>query len=150
MDTHTPPTTDWQTLYTGERRRSRLLGATTVAVSLLAVAAGAWGLSNADAASSGPGQMGPGMSQMGPGQGRPGQQFGQPNTTGQSQSQLDQDLATMLFSSDGSVNQELLDEFLDRLPGGLDQFLQIAVQNGELTEDQAQALRTAAGTSDAE
>jgi len=138
MDTHTPPTTDWHTLYTGERRRSRLLGATTVAVSLLAVAAG------------GPGQMGPGMSQMGPGQGRPGQQFGQPNTTGQSQSQLDQDLATMLFSSDGSVNQELLDEFVDRLPGGLDQFLQIAVQNGELTEDQAQALRTAAGTSDAE
>ena len=37
MDTHTPPTTDWHTLYTGERRRSRLLGATTVAVSLLAV-----------------------------------------------------------------------------------------------------------------
>ena len=94
--------------------------------------------------------MGPGMSQMGPGQGRPGQQFGQPNTTGQSQSQLDQDLAIMLFSSDGSVNQELLDEFVDRLPAGLDQFLQIAVQNGELTEDQAQALRTAAGASDAE
>ena len=149
MDTHTSPSTDWQTLYTGERRRSRLLGATTVAVSLVAVAAGAWGLSNADAASSGPGQMGPGMSQMGPGQGGQ-QQFGPPNTTGQSQGPLDQDLSTMLFSTDGSVNQELLEEFVDRLPGGLDQFLQIAVQNGELTEDQAQALRTAAGASDAE
>ena len=34
-------------------------------------------------------------------------------------------------------------------PGSLDQFLQIAVQNGELTEDQAQACARPLGTSDA-
>ena len=139
MDTDTSPSTDWHDLYTGERRRSRLLGAATVAASLLAVAAGAWGLSNADAATSGPAMMGgPGMSQIGPGQAGP------PTTTGQPQGQLDQDLATMLFTGDGEVNEELLQQFLSRLPGGLDQFLQIAVQNGDLTEEQADALRAAA------
>ena len=130
------PDTHWQNLYTGERRRSRLLGATTVAACLLAVAAGAWGLSNADAA----GTVGPGTGRMGPGQG----QFGPPNTTGQSQGRLDQDLSAMLFTSDGSVNDDLLQQFLSRLPGGLDQFLAIAVQNGDLTEEQAAALRAAA------
>lgn len=143
MDTPTAPAMDWQNLYAGERRRSRILGATTVAVSLLAVAVGAWGLSNADAAGSNvPGQMGPGMSQTGPGQ------FGPQQLNTQSQGQVDQDLAGMLFTSDGSVNEELLAQFVDRLPGGLDQFLQIAVQNGELTAAQAEDLRAAAADSE--
>jgi hypothetical protein len=139
MDINSSQSTDWHDLYTGERRRTHLLGAATVAASLLAVAAGAWGLSNADAAASGSAMRGgPGMSQVGPGQAGP------PTTPGQSQGPLGQDLATMLFTSDGEVNEELLEEFLSRLPGGLDQFLQIAVQNGELTDQQADALRAAA------
>ncbi len=39
----------WHGLYTSERRKAHILGATTVAASLLAVAAGAWGLSNTGA-----------------------------------------------------------------------------------------------------
>ncbi len=137
MDTPTAPATDWQKPEVGNRR-SHILGAATVAVSLLAVAAGAWGLSNADAAGAGGrGQAGPpGMSQFGP---------GQPPTTGQS---LDRDLAAMLFTTDGRVNEELLKEFLSRLPGGLEQFLQIAVRNDELTQAQAEALRSAATNSE--
>lgn len=146
MDTSTP---DWHSLYTSERIRSRILGATTVAVSMLAVAAGAWGLSNADAAgTNGPGGLrGPGQGQFAPGQGTaPG--LAPPGTTGQSQGQLGQDPVAMLFSSDGTVNEELLEQFLGRLPGGIDEFLQIAVQNGQLTDEQAQALRSAAGAAD--
>lgn len=140
-----PASNDWHKLYESERKKSRILGATTVAASLLAVGIGAWGLSNADsAAMSSPaggqraGQFAPpGMpSQDGSGT-MPGQMGGQ-------------DLASQLFNTDGSVNTEAVEQLLASAPDGadLDQFLQFAVQRGELTQSQADAIAAAVdGTS---
>ena len=136
------PSRRWQDLYTSERRKARILGATTVAASLLAVAAGAWGLGNTD--SSGPGQLG-GPGQFGPAQPGMGQQQGGNPVPAPS---MGRDLADMLFNADGSVNQEVLQQFRSRLPGGFDAFLQSAVGNGELTQDQADALAATAGTAE--
>lgn len=137
MDPSTTTPADHQNLHT---LRSPLLGAATVAVSLLAVAAGAWGLSNADASDTrGPGVGRPG--QLSPGQSVPGRNQQNPPAP------LGQDLASMLFNADGSVNEDLLTEYVNRLPGGLDQFLEFAVQNGELTDEQAAAIASAASGS---
>jgi hypothetical protein len=137
-------------MYQAERRKARILGATTVAASLLAVGLGAWGL-KADGAStaSGPGQFGGpnSTSQFGPpgsdgntGQGSTGSM---PGPGGMSQ-----DLGSLLLNSDGSVNTDAVQQFVQRMPSGaLDQVLAMAVQNGQLTQDQADRIAEAAGTS---
>lgn len=146
------PQTDqpWQSMYKAERKKARVLGATTVAASLLAVGLGAWGL-NAQGAST----------QAGPGQfGGPGatSQFGPPGTTGNTApgstgampgpGALGQDLGSLLLNSDGSVNTDAVQQFVQRVPtGAIDQILALAVQNGELTQDQADEIAHAAGTS---
>lgn len=142
-------------MYSAERKKARVLGATTVAASLLAVGMGAWGLSNAGDSSTtqmrGPG----GTSQFGP----PGQTGTLPNQDGTGtlpnqdgtgaapqQGGPGQDLAALLFNSDGSVNTEALEQFQLNVPGGtLEQFLAMAVQNGALTQEQADQLAEAAG-----
>ncbi|MCU0297280.1 MAG: hypothetical protein MUF33_02030 [Candidatus Nanopelagicales bacterium] len=146
MDTHSteqlptqaPEQTTWQSMYRSERKKARILGASTVAASLLAVSAGAWGLSNAGSATSPtPGQFGgPGTSQMGP-------QAGQGMMPGQGSAA--EDLASALFNDDGSVNTSALEQFVATSPGGdITQFLTFAVTNGELTQEQADALIAAA------
>ena len=145
-DTPTPPPqTDqpWQSMYTAERKKARVLGATTVAASLLAVGLGAWGL-NAQGASTtaGPGQFG------GPGA---TSQFGPPGTNGNSSQGMPgpagMDLGSQLLNSDGSVNADAVEAFVQQLPpGALAQILARAVQNGELTQDQADQIAAAAGT----
>lgn len=151
-DSPAPLDRDWPSMYSAERKRSRILGATTVAASLLAVGAGAWGLTQADssAGTAGPGQFG------GPG---PTSQFtppgtGQSGTTavpgGPGAGMPGQDLAASLFNSDGSVNSSALQQFLSAMPGGganLEAFLGTAVQQGDLTSDQADQLLAASGTS---
>lgn len=132
------PDSQWQTMYAAERKKARILGATTVAASLLAVGAGVWGLTANEATAQ---TGGPGTSQFGP----PGT-AGQNGTTGTVPGQngpMGQDLSSMLFNTDGSVNTDLLQEFLTRMPGGgsgLQQFLEMAVSNGELTQAQADAI----------
>lgn len=148
MDTHdterlaTPTTaseqTTWQSMYRSERKKARILGASTVAASLLAVGAGAWGLSNAGSATSAAqGQFGgPGSSQIAPPNGQ-GMMPGQRSAT--------EDLASTLFNDDGSVNTSALEQFVASSPAGdIEQFLSFAVTNGELTQEQADALKTAA------
>lgn len=156
-----PDERDWQSLYSAERKRSRILGASTVAASLLAVGVGAWGLTQTDSAgTSGPSQFGgPGStSQFAPGNGN---QFappdnGQSGTTDQfappgngqsgTMSGPGQDLTDSLFDSDGSVNTDALQQLLSAMPGGaanLEQFLTMAVQNGQLTSEQADQLLAA-------
>ncbi len=145
-----PPDKPWQSMYQAERKKARVLGATTVAASLLAVGLGAWGL-NAEgtSAASGPGQFG------GP---NATSQFGPPGTNGNSSQgatgampgpgAMGQDLASMLLNSDGSVNTDAVEQFVQQMPSGaLDQILAMAVQNGELTQDQADLIADAAGTS---
>ena len=152
MDTHeltndhqtpdqTPPERDWQTLYTTERKRSRILGAATVAASLIAVGCATWGLTaNDNGGAAGPGRMG------GP---RVTNQFAPPANGGAGMpGGPGQDLASSLFSSDGTVNDEALQQFLSTLPGGADnlqQFLTMAVADGALTSDQAEQLVAASG-----
>ena len=61
-----------------------------------------------------------------------------------------QDLASQLFNTDGSVNTEAVEQLLASAPddADLDQFLQFAVQRGELTQSQADAIAAAVdGTS---
>ena len=122
------PESQWQTMYAAERKKARILGATTVAASLLAVGAGVWGLTANEATAQ---TGGPGTSQFGP-----------PGTPGQN-GPMGKDLSSMLFNTDGSVNTDLLQEFLTRMPGGgsgLQHFLEMAVSNGELTQAQADAI----------
>lgn len=155
--TPTPgPQTDqpWQSMYNAERKRARVLGATTVAVSLLAVGLGAWGINAQGAtASGGPGQFGPpGMSgnssQGGPGTGqRQGTIPGQ-GSNGTMPGPVD--LGSLLLNSDGSVNTDAVEQFVQRIPSGaLDQILAMAVSNGELTQDQADQIAAGStGTQD--
>ena len=122
------PENQWRTMYAAERKRARILGATTVAASLLAVGAGVWGLTANEVTGQ---TVGPGTSQ-----------FGQPGTPGQGGPRR-QDLSALLFNADGSVNTALLQEFLSRMPGGsggLQQFLAMAASNGELTRAEADAI----------
>ncbi len=144
--TSTPPPVgrSWESMYQAERKKARILGATTVAASLLAVGLGAWGVSNEGAAAAGgPGQFGGGQgatSQMAP----PGSTGTMPGQGGP----MGQDLGSILLNSDGSVNTEAVQQFVTRMPSGaLDQILAMAVQNGELTQDQADAITAAAGSS---
>lgn len=143
-----PPQTDqpWQSMYTAERKKARVLGATTVAASLLAVGLGAWGL-NAQGASptSGPAQFG------GPGA---TSQFGPPGLNGNSgqgamPGPAGMDLGSQLLNSDGSVNTDAVEAFVQQLPSGaLDQILAMAVQDGDLTQDQADVIAAAASGTD--
>jgi hypothetical protein len=146
MDTYEPPTSEsppagiepenqWRTMYAAERKKARILGATTVAASLLAVGAGVWGLTANEVTGQ---AVGPGTSQFGP----PGT-AGQDGTAPGQRGPMGQDLSALLFNADGSVNAALLQEFLNRMPGGsggLQQFLAMAVSNGELTQAQADAI----------
>ncbi|HQR79382.1 MAG TPA: hypothetical protein PLT68_04100 [Actinomycetota bacterium] len=153
ISTEQPQDEPWQTMYTSERKKARILGATTVAASLLAVAMGAWGLTNAGDSSTAQTQGPGGTSQFGP----PGQTGTLPGQTGTGtgtgtapqQGGPGQDLSALLFNSDGSVNTEALEQFQQNAPGGtLEQFLAMAVQNGDLTQEQADQLTAAAaGTS---
>jgi len=126
-------------MYQAERRRSRILGASTVAASLLAVGLGAWGLNGHEGGTtvSGPGQMG----------GQSAGQFGPPGSVGTLPGQggpMGQDLAAMLFNSDGSVNTDALNRFVAGIPSGaLEQILAVAVSNGEITQDQATQITEA-------
>ena len=140
----TPPERDWQTLYAAERKRSRILGAATVAASLIAVGSVAWGFTaNDNGGAAGPGRMGgPGVTN----------QFDPPSNGGAGGAGLPggprQDLASSLFSSDGAVNDEALQQFLSTLPGGADNlqhFLTTAVADGALTSDQAEQLVASSG-----
>ena len=140
-------TPDWHAKFQSERKKARILGATTVATALLAAGLGAWGL-NAQGSStmSGPGGGQAGTSQFGPpGSTNGTSQFGPP-TTGQGGPQ-GMDLASMLLNSDGSVNTDAVEQFVAQAPdGALDQILSMAVQNGELTQDQADEIAAAAGS----
>lgn len=134
------PSDPWQSKYETERTKTRILGATTVAVSLLAVGLGAWGL-NADSgtAASGPGQLGRpnATSQFAPpGQAMPAGPMGQ-------------NLASQLLNADGSVNTDAVAKLAATLPdGALEQMLTMAVTNGELTQDQADEIAAASTTQD--
>ena len=133
------PGKPWESMYRAERKTSRILGASTVAASLVAVGLAAWGLNGqGDTAANVPGQPGgPGTSQFGP----PGSTATRPGTG----APLGQDLAAMLFTSDGSVNADALAAFLASMPtGALDQILAMAVSNGEITADQAKQITDAA------
>lgn len=135
----------WRSKYRSERTKARLLGATTVAASLLAVGLGAWGL-NAQGATvaSGPGQFGG----LNAGQAAPpgvtgGQQGGLARPPGGGP--MGQDLASVLLNSDGSVNTEAVAEFTAQMPdAALEQLLGFAVVNGELTQEQADSIAAAA------
>lgn len=150
MTTHdtAPHTTadPWHTKYRAERTKARVLGATTVATSLLCVGLAAWGL-NADngTAASGPGQFaGPGTASQfaPPGQGSRGMLPGGP---------MGQTLADQLFNSDGSVNTTAVTRLTASLPAGaLEQMLNLAVSNGDLTQDQADAITAATGDVDSQ
>lgn len=139
-----PAADHWRHAYRAERTKARILGATTVAASLLAVGAGAWGLSNADSGQSAGQVGGPTTSQFGPPGTAPGGSPAIPPGGGQG---TGQDLAALLFNSDGSVNATAVEQFLSRMPGSLDEFLTIAVQNGDLTQDQADLIAQAASDS---
>ena len=57
------------------------------------------------------------------------------------------DLGSQLLNSDGSVNTDAVEAFVQQLPpGALAQILAMAVQNGELTQEQADQIAAAAGT----
>lgn len=138
----TTSTPDWHDKFQSERKKARILGATTVASALLAVGVGAWGL-NAQGASvsSGPGG---GAGQFGP----PGSSTGQFAPPGTSNSGA-QDLAGTLLNSDGSVNTDAVEQLVAQAPDGmLDQILSMAVQNGELTQAQADEIAAAASGTD--
>ena len=133
------PGKPWESMYRSERRKSRILGASTVAASLLAVGLGAWGLNGQGAvAASGPGQPGgPSTSQVGP----PGSMGTRPGAG----APMGQDLAAMLFNGDGSVKADALAAFLASIPSGaLDQIVAMALSNGEITQDQAKQITDAA------
>ncbi len=148
--TQTPAPRDWQELYAAERKRSRILGAATVAASLIAVGSAAWGFTaNDNAGAAGPGRPGgPGVTN----------QFAPPADGGTGTTAVpggpgagipSQDLAARLFNSDGTVNDEALQDFVSAMPGAganLEQFLATAVQAGALTSEQADQLLAAAGT----
>ena len=145
----TPASRDWQKLYAAERKRSRILGAATVAASLIAVGSAAWGFTaNDNAGAAGPGRPGgPGVTN----------QFAPPADGGTGTTAVPggpgavipgQDLAARLFNSDGTVNDEALQSFLIAMPGAganLEQFLATAVEAGTLTTEQADQLVAAAG-----
>lgn len=135
------PGRPWETMYRAERKKSRILGASTVAASLLAVGLGAWGLNGqGDSVASGPGQMG----------GNSTSQFAPPGAAGTlpGPGGMGQDLGTILLNSDGSVNTDAVARFVASMPSGaLDQILAMAVSNGEITEEQADQIADAAGSS---
>lgn len=139
-----PAADHWRHAYRAERTKARILGATTVAASLLAVGAGAWGLSNADSGQSAGQVGGPTTSQFGPPGTAPGGTTAIPPGAGTGSGQ---DLAALLFNSDGSVNATAVEQFLSSMPGSLDEFLTIAVQNGDLTQNQADLIAQSASDS---
>ena len=119
----------WREKYGRERKKSRILMVATAVCAAAAVGLGVWGFSQSTSEPS----PQPGL----PGQMMPG---GTPPAGGQMP-----DLAGQLFEDDGSVNTEALEQFLSRQPSGsIDQFLEFAQQNGQLTSEQADALKAAA------
>ena len=54
---------------------------------------------------------------------------------------MDQDLGALLLKDDGSVDTEAVQQFVAQMPSGaLEQILSFAVQNGELTQAQADQI----------
>ncbi len=119
----------WREKYAHERKKSRILTVATAVCAAGAVGLGVWGYTESNSQPSAQaGFQGPMM------------QGGTPPAGGQMP-----DLSEQLFEDDGSVNAEALEQFLSRQPSGdIDQFLEFAEQNGQLTSEQVEKLKAAA------
>lgn len=133
----------FEELYLEQRKKSSMLVVAVVVLAITTVGGLAWGFSNNG---SGTSNQTANTSQF------PGGDFNGQNGPGSMQGGMNMDVK-QFFNDDGSVKTSEVESFLGRMPSGgnssnsgfnfLDRFKEMinqAADNGEITQDQAQAL----------